>query len=139
MMCVSELSTLKTSDSSFVLLIVNNGGYRSIKATQDKFFEGRKLGTDESSGVFIPDYKSLVSCFGIEYRGAKYKNELKSILRDHLTKVDAIKLVVEVFTSEFETIEPLVVSKMNDEGTFENTAIDYMYPYIEFEEFYDFK
>lgn len=139
MMCVSELSTLKTSDSSFVLLIVNNGGYRSIKATQDKFFEGRKLGTDESSGVFIPDYKSLVSCFGIEYRGARSKNELKSILRDHLTKVDTIKLVIEVFTSEFETIEPLVVSKMNDEGTFENTAIDYMYPYIKFEEFNDVK
>lgn len=139
MMCASELSTLKTSDSSFVLLIVNNGGYRSIKATQDKFFEGRKLGTDESSGVFIPDYKSLVSCFGIEYRSARSKNELQIILRDHLTKVDAIKLVVEVFTSEFETIEPLVVSKMNDEGTFENTAIDYMYPYVEFEEFHDFK
>lgn len=139
MMCVSELSTLKTSDSSFVLLIVNNSGYRSIKATQDKFFEGRRLGTDESSGVFIPDYKSLVSCFGIEHRGARSKSELKSILRDHLTKVDAIKLVIEVFTSEVETIEPLVVSKMNDEGTFENTAIDYMYPYVEFAAFYDFK
>jgi hypothetical protein len=28
---------------------------------------------------------------------------------------------------------------MNDEGTFENTAIDYMYPYVEFEAFHDFK
>lgn len=139
MMCISELATLNTIDSSFILLIVNNSGYRSIKVTQDKFFEGRRLGTDNSNGVFIPDYKSLVPCFGIEYRSAKSKYALKTILRDTLKNADTIKLVIEVFTSKLETIEPLVVSKMNDEGIFENTTIDHMYPFEEFEKFHDSK
>ena len=45
------------------------------------------------------------------------------------------QLIVELFADNDQDIEPLVLSKMDKSGNFVNTAIDDMYPYVEFKKF----
>jgi acetolactate synthase-1/2/3 large subunit len=131
MMCLQELSTLKTYLQRFILVIVNNNGYRSIRGTHDKFFNGRTIGTDKSNGVFIPSYKTISNSFGIDYRSVKTIDEFQNILDSYQNQ----QLIVELFTDNDQSIEPLVISKMDEAGNFVNTSIDDMYPYVEYKIF----
>tara|TARA_Y100000996_G_scaffold391381_1_gene353331 strand:- start:6323 stop:8104 length:1782 start_codon:yes stop_codon:yes gene_type:complete len=131
MMCLQELSTLKTYVSNFILVIVNNNGYRSIRGTHNKFFEGRTIGTDNSNGVFIPNYESISNSFAIKYKSAKTLDKLDNILNDYQNG----QLIIEIFSDKDQDVEPLVVSKMDESGNFVNTSIDEMYPFVEFKKF----
>ena len=131
MMCLQELSTLKTYLPSFILVIVNNNGYRSIRGTHNKFFNGRVIGTDKTNGVFIPSYEEISNSFKINYNSVKTLDEFDNILNNYKNE----QLIVELFADNDQDIEPLVISKMDKSGNFVNTAIDDMYPYVEFKKF----
>ncbi len=131
MMCLQELATLKTYVKDFILIIINNNGYRSIKATHDKFFDGRKIGTDGCNGVFIPSYSKLVSAFELNYTSVASKVELESLFDAY---VDG-GLVIEAFVPDNESIEPAVMSRLDDNGKFQSSSIDEMYPFVDFERF----
>lgn len=45
------------------LFVWNNGGYNSIKNTQNRYFEGRQYGCADS----LPDLSSLASAYSIDY------------------------------------------------------------------------
>ena len=45
----------------------NNNGYLSIRASQDKFFEKRYIGTDKDSGISFPDTEKIAHAYGIKY------------------------------------------------------------------------
>ena len=131
MMCLSELSTLKTYLPNFLLVIVNNNGYRSIRGTHKKFFEGRIIGTDESNGVFIPNYEKISNSFELPYIGIRELGGLKKILKNF----EKGQLIIELFTTQDQQIEPIVVSRMDDQGNFINTSLDDMFPYVEYEKY----
>lgn len=64
---IQELATLKALDLNVKLVIINNGGYLSIRNTSDKFFEGRHFGTDEQTGLFFPDLEKIAAAYEIPY------------------------------------------------------------------------
>ena len=47
---IQELQTMKHHQLPIKLFVWNNNGYLSIRVTQNKFFEGRLIGTDDSCG-----------------------------------------------------------------------------------------
>ena len=53
MMNLQELQTIAHYNLPVKLFVWNNDGYLSIRTTQKKFFEGREIGTDESSGCLL--------------------------------------------------------------------------------------
>ena len=131
MMCLQELATLKTYVPNFILVIVNNNGYRSIRGTHNKFFDGRVIGTDKTNGVFIPSYKEISNSFNINYKQVKTLDDFNNILNNYNND----QLIVELFADNNQDIEPLVISKMDKSGNFINTSIDDMYPYVKFKKF----
>jgi len=58
-MNIQELQTLKHHGIPVKLIVWNNDGYLSIRTTQRKFFDGRYIGTDASSGVSFPDLSAV--------------------------------------------------------------------------------
>ena len=57
MLNLQELATLvHYAPKGFVIFLLNNNGYESIRASQTRFFGGVS-GVDEASGVFIPQYE----------------------------------------------------------------------------------
>ncbi len=128
MMSLSELATLRASGLPVLLVVNNNDGYVSIRSTHDRYFEGRKLGTDASNGVFIPNFEAIADSFELPYRAAHSESELAAAL-DELTGADLVTpAVLEIFTYVDQAVEPLVESRRLPDGTFASATLADMSP-----------
>jgi acetolactate synthase-1/2/3 large subunit len=131
MMCLSELATLKSYHLPVLLVINNNDGYVSIRSTHDRYFEGRKIGTDGSNGVFIPEFRSVAATFEIPYRAAHSEAELDTVLDDLLAAGLTGPVLLEVFTYVDQAVEPVVTSRRDAEGRFTSPSLADMDPAVE--------
>jgi acetolactate synthase-1/2/3 large subunit len=113
MTCLQEFATLASSRAPVLLVINSNNGYVSIRATHDKFFEGRKIGTDSSNGVLIPSFREIAGLFGIPYAVASTEKELERILDSEICNLHNLPLILEVKSLEKQSVEPVIISKLN--------------------------
>ena len=118
------------------MIIVNNNGYRSIRETHDKFFNGIKVGTDPSNGVFIPQISALAKAFEMPYSIFKNATELDHFLSSE--KLNNIQ-IFELISDENQLIEPKVVSILNNNGEFETPDLGKMQPHRSFLTYETFK
>lgn len=65
MLNLQELATLKALNLPITVVVMNNGGYASIRNTQRNYFEERYLGTGPASGLFIPDFVEVAKGMGL--------------------------------------------------------------------------
>jgi acetolactate synthase-1/2/3 large subunit len=131
MMCLSELATLRAQNLPVLFVINNNNGYVSIRSTHDRYFEGRKIGTDVSNGVFIPKFQSVAATFGLPYRAAHSEEELDQILDELLAQGLNAPALLEVFTYTDQAVEPLLTSIRGPDGQFKSPSLADMHPPIE--------
>jgi len=67
MLNIQELATLtQYAPPGFVLYILNNDGYESIRSSQSRLF-GSVYGADFDSGLFIPDFRELAQAYNLNY------------------------------------------------------------------------
>ena len=131
MMCLSELATLRTSKLPVLLVINNNDGYLSIKSTHDRFFGGRRIGTDGSNGTFIPEYGEVARIFRIRYFKASSVKQLAKCL-DHILDAGLKEpVILEIMTFIDQVVEPLVASKRGVDGKFLSSSLADMDPPVE--------
>ena len=64
---IQELAVIKEHNLNVKIVLLNNGGYLSIKNTQEKYFDGRVYGTSSEKGLWFPDFKLVAETFGFEY------------------------------------------------------------------------
>jgi len=134
MMNLQELQTIAHYNLPVKLFVWNNDGYLSIRTTQKKFFEGREIGTDESSGVSIPNIKYVVKSFGIEYVRA----DVDCLEGSIATALDYNgPIVCEVFCEKWQEVVPTMQGRKNADGTISAPPLEDMYPFLSREEFYD--
>lgn len=60
---VQELSVLARLELNVKIIVINNGGYASIRNTQDRYCEGRRIGSGDD--VSIPDISDVAEAMGI--------------------------------------------------------------------------
>jgi len=134
MMNLQELQTIAHYNLPVKLFVWNNDGYLSIRTTQKKFFEGREIGTDESSGVSIPNIKYVVKSFGLEYVRCD-TDVLEGSIEYALNYPGPI--VCEVFCEKWQEVVPTMQGRKNPDGTISAPPLEDMYPFLSREEFYD--
>lgn len=78
---MQEFAVIRKHNLNIKTIILNNGGYLSIKNTQTKFFEGRVFGTGSDSGLWFPKFSEVANCFNIEFKSAKTVEELYNIFK----------------------------------------------------------
>ena len=93
---------------------MNNGGYLSIRLTQNSFFNGSIHASDSSSGVSIPSFKKLSGSFGYKYFSINNNSEIDSVLSKVFSNPKTC--IVEVFTDPDEQHEPKVKAKGIDKN-----------------------
>jgi acetolactate synthase I/II/III large subunit len=64
---VQELATLSTLRLPICMIVMNNGGYSSIKNTQRNYFNERYIGTSADSGLTLPSLQKLAEVYGLGY------------------------------------------------------------------------
>jgi acetolactate synthase-1/2/3 large subunit len=67
MLNIQELATLRTvAPPGFVLFVMNNDGYESIRSSQARHF-GAVFGADAGSGLYIPPFDKLAAAYGLPH------------------------------------------------------------------------
>jgi acetolactate synthase-1/2/3 large subunit len=79
MMNLQELQSLASSDLNLCLLVLDNGGYLSIRQTQSNFF-GREHGASPASGVSFPDFAAVAAAFGLPVVRLERREDLAEAL-----------------------------------------------------------
>lgn len=83
---IQELAVIKEHNLNVKIVLLNNGGYLSIKNTQEKYFDGRVYGTSSGKGLWFPDFKDVAKTFDFEYFKISSSDDLahySSILSGH--------------------------------------------------------
>jgi acetolactate synthase-1/2/3 large subunit len=125
MMNLQELQTLATSGLNVTVVILDNGGYLSIKQTQTNFF-GRHHGSNPASGVTFPNFARVAESFGLpttELDPVHWRDELKNVL-----SLDGPRVIVAKLDQDQE-FEPRLKSKMV-EGVIKTPSLEDMYPHL---------
>jgi acetolactate synthase-1/2/3 large subunit len=73
---LQELAVITEHRLNVQIVILNNGGYLSIKNTQSKYYEGRVFGTSAGKGLWFPDFGKIADSFGFDYYQLKTKDDL---------------------------------------------------------------
>jgi acetolactate synthase-1/2/3 large subunit len=121
MLNLQELATLAHyAPRGFVLLLLNNGGYESIRASQTRHF-GILTGVDESSGVFIPDFEKVCHAFGIRYQSVVSLEQFEAALASLPDQHDPI--FIDMHIPNFEPRGPGVKTIMGPDGEPSTTSL----------------
>ena len=121
MLNVQELATLKRlAAPGFVLFVMNNDGYESIRTSQQRHF-GAVFGSDDESGVSIPPFDQLSAAFGLPYRKVETLAELDAFLAAYDPKAPPI--MVDVMVSRSEPRGPTVRTITHPDGRLSSTPL----------------
>jgi acetolactate synthase I/II/III large subunit len=133
-MNIQELQTLVHHQYPVKLVVWNNNGYLSIRATQRKFFSGREIGTDPQSGVSFPSTEKIATAYGIPF----YRVSDPEMLDKALAKLMAASgpMILEVMCPQNQEIIPTASSKRMPDGRMVSKPLEDMYPFIERDEFF---
>jgi len=133
-MNLQELQTMLHHRLPIKLFVWNNDGYLSIRATQARFFEGRYIGTDNTSGVSFPSLQKIAQAYGIRYVLAADSAQLDAALDEVLRDSDPV--LCEVRCLRDQEIVPTVASVRLPSGKMQSFPLEDMYPFLERDEFY---
>jgi acetolactate synthase-1/2/3 large subunit len=121
MLNLQELATLvHYAPKGFVIFLLNNNGYESIRASQTRFFGGVS-GVDEASGVLIPDYDKICGAFGLKYLSIYTPSELAGLLSS--LGPDDPPILVDMHIDQFEYRGPAVKTMMDKNGRPSSTLL----------------
>jgi acetolactate synthase-1/2/3 large subunit len=121
MLNLQELATLSHySPKGFVLFVLNNDGYLSIKASQERHF-GSTGGADEASGVFIPDYAEVAAAFRLSYRRIESLAQLDAFLL--AWDAEGPPLLVDLMVDKSEPRGPTVRTVIGADGKLSSTSL----------------
>jgi acetolactate synthase-1/2/3 large subunit len=94
---VQELKTISHYNLNIKLFVINNGGYASMRKWQDDFFDGRRIDTEEKTGIGTLDLQAVAKAFN-----------LKTMLIDDYRSIDS--QLQEIMSND----QPLFVEVMTD-------------------------
>jgi len=132
-MNIQELQTIVHYNLPIKIFIWNNGGYLSIRTTQNKFFEGRLMGTEPSTGISFPECKKIADAYGINYFQAPTFSSLDLAIEQTMNSSGPV--LCEIFCLENQEIIPTVSSIKREDGTMVSKPFEDMYPFLDRDEF----
>jgi acetolactate synthase I/II/III large subunit len=126
---IQEFATIMHHKIPIKLFIYNNGGYLTIKQTQQLGFSGRIMGATKESGIEFPDYKYIAKAHKIDYLKISNKNMLNKKIENILNsnKATICELIID---PEQEQI-PKAINRRTALGKSIPTVYDDMYPFLE--------
>ena len=103
---IQELKTMSFYNMNIKLFVINNGGYVSIRNTQDALFEGRYIGSDQVGCNEMLDFQKVATAFDLPYFNIQRYEEID----DKISKIIGQKgpaFVEVVCDNNQKIIEPL--------------------------------
>jgi acetolactate synthase-1/2/3 large subunit len=125
---IQELATLRTLKLPIAIVLMNNGGYASIRATQRNYFSARYIATGPGSGVEMPDFVAVAASFGIDGVAISEVGELRGALERALSRPRPV--LIDVRLVQDEALSPKVASMPQADGSMVTMPIEDMSPLL---------
>lgn len=122
-----ELETIRRLGLPIKLFVLSNGGYASIRASQQRWF-GRLSGADATSGLTLPPVQSLARAYGLPYARIDGCQPLAPQIEAVLRTPGPV--LCEVPTPLDEPREPTQVSERTPSGGMRSRAIEDLAPLL---------
>ncbi|MBI3494109.1 MAG: thiamine pyrophosphate-binding protein [Acidobacteria bacterium] len=132
MMNLQELATVMHYQLPIKLFIFNNGGYLTIKQTQQIGFDSRIMGATEETGLSFPDMLQVAASHRIPSVRLQTHDGLEDQVRRALDH--AGPFVCEVMMDHNQEQIPKIISKKQADGTMAQSPLEDMYPFLDREE-----
>ena len=129
---LQELEAGKRLNLPLKIVIVNNGGYSSIRASQSRYF-GRLLAADASSGLTFPNLEKIAAAYGIPWRGVFCESELRPALLETLNEIGPT--ICEVHVPAEEDRVPRLSNYQKENGVMVSRPLEDLFPFLDREEF----
>jgi acetolactate synthase-1/2/3 large subunit len=131
---IQELQTIVHHRLPIKIFVFNNGGYLSIRTTQQSFFNGNFVGEGPRSGVSFPDILRLANAYGIA------SSRIDSVdCRDQIAGIleTAGPYLCEVVVDPDQTFEPRLSSRVLPSGKMVSSPLEDLYPFLDRDEMAD--
>ena len=127
-MNLQELATIMHHKLPIKIFIYNNGGYLTIRQTQELGFNNRIMGSDINTGLSFPDYKKISSSYKIKY--FKLKNQIR--FKENIKKIIDCPgpVICELIMDNAQEQMPKAINKRDNEGRSTPTIFEDMYPFL---------
>jgi acetolactate synthase-1/2/3 large subunit len=125
---VQELETIARLKLPIKIVVVNNDGYASIRASQERWFS-RLTGADRTSNLSLPDIQRVAAAFGIPSTRVERESELEHSLSMLLTS--AGPGICEVMVPPEEDRVPRLASYKRADGVMESKPLEDMFPFLD--------
>jgi acetolactate synthase I/II/III large subunit len=129
---VQELETVRRLQLPLKMVVVNNAGYGSIRASQQRWFT-KMIAADERSGLSITPIRRLADGYQLPFFGVEDASRLESTLREMLALPGPALLDVRVPDDEERV--PRLQNFQRPDGSMASKPIEDLYPFLDRQEF----
>lgn len=136
-MNIQELATMKSNKLKIKLIIIENGGYLSIKQTQERFFNGNYIACGPDSGLGFPNLSSLCEGYGLNYSYCDTYEDTEKAFIKYLNNNKQHVFIISVDRNQ--QFEPKPSSKRLSDGTMVSLPLDDLYPFLPKKELEDIR
>lgn len=128
MMNLQELATVCYHAPNLKIIVLNNGGYHSIRQTQSNLFSPPFVGIDENSGLWFPDFSRVAEAFALPfYRVTDEESAVGTLTR---ALGEQGPCLIEVMANPAQPFAPKVSAKRLPDGSLASAALDDMAPHL---------
>jgi acetolactate synthase-1/2/3 large subunit len=128
---LQELATLVAQKLPITLIIMNNGGYASIRNTQRNYFASRFIGSGPEAGLTLPNLEKIAATYGLSFRRIGDARELAGLAA---TLLNPGPRLIEVLLTPNETLSPKVAALPQADGSMLSMPQEDMSPLLPLEE-----
>ncbi len=129
LMTIQEMATIMHHRLPVKLFVLNNGGYLTIKQTQELGFEGRLMGSDAQSGISFPDFMDIAKAHRFHAVRLDSHRELRQRIEAVMNHEGPV--LCEIMMDPNQVQAPKAINRRNADGTMKQTALEDSYPFLD--------
>jgi acetolactate synthase-1/2/3 large subunit len=131
-MNLQELATIRHYQLPIKIFLLNNGGYHSIRQTQENYFGKPLVGVGVGSGLFFPHAEKLAEAYEMNFQRCHNHAELAQTIAATLASKGPV--ICEVMLTTEQPFAPKAASKRLEDGRMVSRPLEDLAPFLSKEE-----
>lgn len=126
---IQELETIVSNKIDAKMFIFNNSGYAAITTMQDRNFDSFYVGSNEKSGLFMPDLEKIAYAYQIPYLKIEKEEEIKELVEKAMQTEGPV--ICDIIGSLWFDEIPKCISSVDEKtGQRVSAYLENPYPYL---------
>lgn len=132
-MNIQELQTIIHHQLPIKIFVFNNGGYLSIRQTQDNIFGGHYVGESKDSGVSLPNLTKIAEAYGM--KSLRIENHKSLVEKIESALASPEPTLCDVMMPYSQVFSPKVAAEKLPNGKIISKPLEDMFPFLDRAEF----